>query len=395
MVIVALMAASVIIVIGFLASYFFQRTGLPDMLFLIGLGIIFGPILHVFDPNALASLAPYIGALALVFILFDGGMSMNLYHIFSETPRAEILAIVSFIISVITITLFTHFLMGLPFLYGVLLGSICGGSSSVVVVSLAMKVKVSERCATTMALESAITDILCIVVSLAVLRIIITGQADYVAISKTIASQFSTGALIGVLFGVLWLGIIRKVAEAPYAYMLTLAAVLAAYSTSEYLGGSGALSSLVFGVVLGNESDILRMIRRETTRHTFIDEGLKRFESEIAFLIRAFFFVYLGLIITITRIDLLIWGVVLSLMLLGVRYVAVKLATIRSPFTHEEQKVLSVMLARGLAAAVLSTLPLQYGLPYADLFINLTLVVIIMTTIICTVGVPILSSRGY
>ena len=70
-VILALVTASVIIVIGFLGSYLFDRTGLPDMLFLIVLGLIFGPILRFFDPTTIAGLAPYIAALALVFISFD------------------------------------------------------------------------------------------------------------------------------------------------------------------------------------------------------------------------------------------------------------------------------------------------------------------------------------
>ena len=389
----ALITASVIIVIGFLGSYLFDRTSLPDMLFLIILGIIFGPILRFFDPTTIADLAPYIAALALVFILFDGGLRMNIYQIFAETPRAELLAMISFVSSVVTITLYTHFLMGVPLLYGVLFGSICGGSSSIVVVSLARRIKVSEGCATTLTLESAITDILCIVVSLSVIGIIFTGQADYTEVGREITTQFSTGAVVGVIFGLFWLSILRRVARVPYAYMLTLAIVLLAYTVSDYLGGSGALSSLLFGVILGNEREIYKMLKRERTRDTFIDEGMKRFESEIAFLIRTFFFVYLGLIAVVTSIGMLILGIILSFLLLFVRYAAVRLATVRSPFTHAEKNIMSMVLTRGLSAAVLSTLPLQYGLLYADLYLNVTLVVIMTTAVICTVGVPALSQR--
>ena len=392
-VMLALVTASVIIVIGFLGSYLFDRTGLPDMLFLIVLGVIFGPILRFFDPTAIAGLAPYIVALALVFILFDGGMKMNIYQIFSESARAGLLAMIGFMFSVITITLFTHFLMGIPLLYGVLFGTICGGSSSVVVVSLAKRIKVSDGCATTITLESTITDILCIVVSLSVISIILTGQADYAVVGKEITTRFSTGAVIGVLFGVFWLSILKRVAKVPYAYMLTLAIVLLAYCVSEYLGGSGALSSLLFGVMLSNEKEIYKILKRERTRDTLIDEGMKRFESEIAFLIRTFFFVYLGLIAVVTNINMLILGIILSFLLLLVRYAAVGLATVRSSFTRDERNIMSIVLTRGLSAAILSTLPLQYDLLYADLYLNLTLVIIITTAVICTVGVLALSRK--
>ncbi|KPV62300.1 MAG: potassium/proton antiporter [Candidatus Bathyarchaeota archaeon BA1] len=390
-VMLALVTASVIIVIGFLASYLFERTGLPDMLFLIVLGVIFGPILHFFDPASIIGLAPYIAALALVYILFDGGLRMNIYYIFSETPRAGLLAMIGFVLSATTIALFTHYSMGVPWLYGVLFGSICGGSSSIVVVSLATRMKMGEKCATTIVLESSITDILCIVISLAVIGIILTGQADYGIVGREITTQFSTGAVIGVLFGVLWLSILPRVTREAYAYMLTLAIVLMAYCVSEYLGGSGALSSLLFGVVLGNEREIFKIVERERTRDALIDEGMRRFGSEIAFLIRTFFFVYLGLIATVTNIALLILGIILSFTLLFVRYAAVALATIRSPFTRHERSIMSIVLTRGLAAAVLSTLPKQYGLLYEDLYINITLVIIITTAVICTIGAFVLS----
>jgi len=392
-VMLALITASVIIVIGFLGSYLFDRTGLPDILFLIVLGVIFGPILRFFDPTTITGLAPYIATLALVFILFDGGLRMNIYQIFSESPRAELLAMVGFVLSVITITLFTYFLMGVPLLYGVLLGSICGGSSSIVAISIARGIKVSERCATTITLESAITDILCIVVSLSAIGIILTGQADYVIVGREITTQFSTGAVVGVFFGVFWLSMLQRVARVPYAYMLTLAIVLLAYCVSEYLGGSGALSSLLFGVMLGNEKEIFKMLKRERTRDTVIDEGMKRFESEIAFLIKTFFFVYLGLIVVITNINMLILGIILSFLLLLVRYATVQLATVSSPFTRDERNIMSIVLTRGLSAAVLSTLPMQYGLLYADLYLNVTLVIIIATAVICTVGVFALSRK--
>jgi NhaP-type Na+/H+ or K+/H+ antiporter len=47
---------------------------------------------------------------------------------------------------------------------------------------------------------------------------------------------------------------------------------------------------------------------------------------------------------------------------------------------------MTVILTRGLAAAVLATLPAQYGLPYSGLFVDIAVVVIVSTAIIATVG---------
>jgi cell volume regulation protein A len=78
----ALILAGGIIAIGFLGNYLFERTGFPDMILLLVLGIIIGPLTGLVNAGAVMPLAPYLAALALVFILFDGGMVMNIYHVF-------------------------------------------------------------------------------------------------------------------------------------------------------------------------------------------------------------------------------------------------------------------------------------------------------------------------
>jgi len=403
----ALILGGSIIVIGFLANYIFERTGFPDMLLLIVLGMLFGPVTSLVDAASIMRLAPYLAALALVFILFDGGMAMNIYRVFSESPRAAILAVAGFAMSVIATTLFLMFIIipDVPPLYSVLFGTIFGGSSSIAIISLASRIKVSEKCSTVLSLESALTDILCIVFSLVVIEIILKGVAvDLTKIVQSIASRFSIGIVLGVIFGLVWLSALKRIAKASYAYMLTLAVVLLAYAFSELLGGSGSLCSLLFGIMLGNEREIYRILRIERPSSLVVDVGLKRFESEVAFLLRTFFFVFIGLIVTISNITTVITGIVLSLMLLLIRFGAVTLATIRSEL-EKERPIMSVMLTRGLAAAVLATLPLQYADPakypeagpvfqvLSPLYINLAVIIILITAIIATVGIPLLKQR--
>ena len=388
----ALFLASVMISIGFLGSYLFKRTGVPDMLFLMALGVFFGPILGVFNPASIMGLAPYIAALSLVIILFDGGLALNLYQVFSESPRAVLLAVSNFMASLIVVALFVTYIMHLPLLYGIFFGSILGASSSVVTMSLTMRMNVSDKCKTVLSLETAIADVLCVVISLVVIDLIVTGHTDIMALGGEIINRFSTGAVVGVIFGVIWLSILQRVSKEPYVYILTLAVVFFAYSTSESFGGNGALSSLLFGIMLGNEKDIFRFLKGKMLRDVIVDAEMRRFDEEIAFMIRSFFFVYLGLIFVVVHISWLLFGVALSFLLLVVRYGAVALSSARSPLCNE-RSVMSAMLARGEASAVLCTLPMQHGLQYADLYLNLTIVIIILTSILCTILMLTLSRK--
>jgi cell volume regulation protein A len=408
----ALILGGSIIVIGFLGNYLFERTGFPDMLWLIVLGLLLGPATGLVDANSIMDLAPYLAALALVFILFDGGMVMNIYRVFSESPRAIVLAGAGFAISVTATTLFMMYIVipDKPLLYSLLFGTILGGSSSIAVISLASRIKVSEKCSTILSIESAITDILCIVFSLALIEIILSGTTlDLTTIGQSIASRFSIGIVLGVIFGFLWLSVLKRIAKISYAYMLTLAVVLLAYAFSESLGGSGSLCCLLFGIMLGNEKEIYKILRMERPQDTAVDVGLKRFESEVAFFLRTFFFVYIGLIVTISNIIAVITGILLSFMLLLIRFVAVSFATVRSDELKKERPIMGVVLTRGLAAAVLATLPLQYstpeaiatyGLPaqiFGELkfyYIDIAVIIILATAIIATVGVPLLKRRA-
>jgi len=126
---------------------------------------------------------------------------------------------------------------------------------------------------------------------------------------------------------------------------------------------------------------------------------LKRFESEIAFLLRTFFFVYMGLIVSIGDIKTIMVGVILSLTLLLSRFAAVKIATARCSELADERPIMSVMLTRGLAAAVLATLPMQYAAEnpifseIASIYINIAVWVILTTAIIAAVGIPLLKRK--
>ena len=402
----ALILGGLIIVIGFLVNYIFERTGFPDIFLLIILGMLLGPVTGLVDVASIMNLVPYLAVLALVFILFDGGMMMSIHHVFSESPRAAIVAVVGFAMSVVATTLFMKFIVlppDVPPLYSVLFGTIFGGSSSIVVISLASR-KVSKRCSTVLSLESAITDILCIVFSLVVIEIILKGAVNLATISQSVASRFSIGVVFGVIFGLVWLSVLKRIANVSYVYMLTLAVVLLAYAFSEFLGGSGSLCCLLFGIMLGNEKEIYRMLRMERPSNFVVDVGLKKFKSEVAFLLKTFFLVYIGLIVTIGNITIVITGIILSLMLLLIRFGAVTLATIRSELT-KERPIMSVMLTRGLATAVLATLPLQYADPskypgagpifqaLSPLYINIAVIIILATVIIAVVGIPLIKSR--
>ena len=375
--------ATVIIVIGAVSSYLFRRTGIPDMLFLVLLGIAVGPVLGLIRAEQIESLAPFLAVLAVVIILFDGGLGLSIHKAVAQAPRAIALAVFGFAFNVVVVMFFAKYFMGLRLLEGALLGSILGGGSSVIVIGVARRLGISEEGSITLILESSITDVLCVVGALTLIGIISTGMPPLEALVRDVSAKFTTGLVLGAVAGLVWLSILPKLAEEPYRYMVTLAAIFLTYFASETLGGSGAISALMFGMVLANSAGIRALLKRPGNE--VVDGSFRRLEAEIVFLVKAFFFVYLGLIVTLGKLDLILLTLILSILLLATRSVVVSMSTVKSGMA-KERGIMTLIYGRGLAAAVLSVLPAQYGLLNAELYPPVTLLVIIFTAIITSLG---------
>lgn len=384
---------SIVVIIGFIGSYFFRKTGIPDILILILLGALVGPVLNLVERSALVSVAPIFAALAVAVILFDGGLNLNLYLVLKESPRAIVLAFLGFLLSMIATSIFTHFVLGWDILQGLLLGSIIGGTSSAIVIPLMNRVNVSHKASTLLSLESTFTDAICIVFAIAFLQFFTTSPAGdgFNIIVRGIASGFSIGIVIGFVSGIVWLKVLSSFTDEPYEDILTLCIALLLFGLSEQVGGNGAISALVFGLILGNGVKISETLY--ISQPIEASRIMKRFHSEISFIIRTFFFTYMGAIFFFYDLRLILIGVALSLIFFLIRYVAVWLTTIKEPILEIDRNLMAIMIPRGLAAAVLSQLIIASGISNAGLFQDIVFTVIISTVIICTFGVYLIKEN--
>jgi len=388
--VMAFLVAGVIIVLGFLGEEFFKRTSIPDSILLLLFGVLLGPIFQLFAQEQLLAITPYFAALALIIILFDGGLNMDIREALKNSPRALILAIVGWILNVLVTAVLCKYLLGWRLLNGLLLGSIIGGGSSIIVIALIRKLKVNEKIETVLSLESILTDVLCTVGAFTAINIILSGEVSLDVALGSVGIAFGVGILVGLGFGVAWLVLLEKIKGKPNAYMLTLAMLFLTFVVATNLGGNGALSALFFGLIIGNSRHIARLIKFRTT--ISIDDNVRDFHSQISFLIRSFFFVFTGLLFSLSSFTPVLIGVVLSFIFLGIRFVVVKMAAVKSDLRKYET-LMTVMFPRGLAAAVLASIPLTSGVPDSKVFPEIAFIVILTTIITCTIGVVVLKKR--
>jgi len=412
----ALIILGAIMILGFIGNFIFNRTQIPSIVWLLIFGLIIGFIFNIQDvvpESYLLTISQFVGAVAIVIILFDGGIHTDIYQLFHGAPRGLLLTISAFSLSIIStmvvvVALSATLISSIPIehsvMIGIILGAIIGGTSSPIVIPLASRLKnLQEKTKMVLSIESIITDPLCIVVVLAAYYMLIyAGGIDIGVGTKNLVSTFSVGAVMGFVLGLVWLPIMHKMRKEQFSYVSTLAIVFLVYSLTALLvgvesggDGAGAIACLVFGLVLGNGKKVLKML--DYGGKSFeLDEESKHSHSLISFIIRTFFFVYLGMMVGFQKIEFIFIGITILIALLAVRYLAIRIATYKGGFEKDDRQTMIVMMPRGLAAAILA---INFGpqlverlMPGMDgFFKDIAFVVILGTAIVCTIGVSIIS----
>jgi len=322
---ILLLAASVVIIMGVLGEAFFKKTGIPDVLFLMVLGVIIGPVLGIIQPEAVLEIVPYFAAVALIIIMFDGGLNLHLGKVVKTAHFSIILVIVGFAVSVGIVGSFAHYGLGWEWLDSILLGSIVGGSSSIIVFGLVKKLHISEEAKSMLNFESALTDIFAVIVAFVLFEAVLSGEFSLDLLGVTIGKAVMVGLVLGFGVGIPWMFIISKLKNAQHSYMLTIGMVFMLFFLATSFGESGALTALVFGIMLGKKNYFTRVLKVKFPEDV-IDDSL---HSQVTFLVRAFFFVFVGLLASFAQIEYVIFGVIAA-MILAVAIVSIIVVTAKT-----------------------------------------------------------------
>jgi cell volume regulation protein A len=384
----------ILLIIGFIGDYLFKKISFPDILALLALGYIAGPVLNIVNPAWVAPASPIIANLSLVIILFNGGLGLEFSQARASAPRAIALALVGIVASMIAAAAFVYFVLDWELMSSLLLGAIVGGTAPAIVMPLIGRAKVSPEISSLLHIESALNGALVIVIALVILEVMTAGATGNVApvIAKAIGMRFLIGLGIGGAAGFAWLWILTFIEGELYDDILTLAVLFLLYLAVESLQGSGAIFALVFGLILGNGMDFARFMR--TKRTIEIHNTMMTFHSQISFIVKTFFFAYLGLMITFDDPSVIVPSICLALALLLVRCIVVPAISIGKKSLLANTGILATMLPRGLSAAVVAEIVASSDIPNARLYPEIVTVVIATTVIISAVGILLFARKS-
>jgi cell volume regulation protein A len=385
-----------IIFLGFFGEILFKRRGIPQTLSLILLGLTLKAV-GLIPQNALNFLVPIISQLTLAMILFDLGMHLDFRQTLNQGASAVTRSALYMLLSITAVFLFFHFYLGWGPYQSLLLGSIIGGETTAVVVPYVARrlSRGDDGLVANLTLESAFNSIVLIILFFVFLNgyqqsvpLDLTGLQ---AIALTFTAQLSVGIVAGLVAGLAWIRFSKFMRSTDYLYIATIGYVLAIYALVGELGGSGILAVLTLGVVFLNLGTMLPGYRLPEGTAGYIGS----LQNEITFFLKTFFFVFLGLELSLQSfLDLETWilaGVVI-LVLLSARFVSTYSVDHRKD--RETKRAIYIMVAQGLTPAVLATILLGSSVVGSGEIVLIATLVIVLTNMVTAIGAYVLNGNS-
>lgn len=252
---VFLLLAAVVILACVMLDRVSDRLGIPVLLAFILLGMFFGSDGVVRIPFDDFAFAERICSIALIFIMFYGGFGTSWRAARPVAAQSLLLSTVGVAATAGLTGLFCHYVLGMDWLEGMLVGSVISSTDAASVFSVlrSRRLSLRDNTASLLEVESGSNDP-CSYMLTAVFISAMQGGADALAMAKLLFSQLVFGALCGfaIAFAARWLIRHLHTDTAGYDVILVLGVALLSYAAPAALGGNGFLSAYIVGLVLGN-----------------------------------------------------------------------------------------------------------------------------------------------
>lgn len=141
----AIAIVGLLIFAAHLFSSLFSKRRIPDVLFLIIIGLVIGPILHWITPEMLGGVGRIFTGITLVLILFQSGLQLSFRSIVSSIRSTTLLTLANYIATTIIIWLIGWLVFRINPMVSIMLGTILGNTASAVVGPMVEQLHMTEK----------------------------------------------------------------------------------------------------------------------------------------------------------------------------------------------------------------------------------------------------------
>ncbi|MBR8462720.1 potassium/proton antiporter [Campylobacter sp. faydin G-140] len=360
-----------------LASIFMSKIsdkfGIPSLLVFLFIGMLAGSdgLLGVqFDNQYIAQ---NVGMIALIFILYAGGLDTNFNSIKPVFGRALTLATLGVVLTAVCIAPVAKLLLGFDWLEAFLLGAIISSTDAAAVFAIlrAKKISLKNNLAPLLEFESGSNDPMAIFLTMSIVQMISLSTmptlTDWIT---TLCMQFGIGILIGYLFGVALPSIFNKLRLDNWGLypVFSIAWVLLLYTLCFKVGGNGYLAVYIAGIFINKKEFVHK-------------KNLIGFHDGIAWTMQIVVFLTLGLLVYPSQLPgIALFAFILAMWLTFIaRPVGVFVSLVFSRYKINEKLFVSWVGLRGVVPVVLATYAYVDGIEHANMIFNIIFCMVLIS----------------
>src|SRR6201996_3446318 len=370
---ILILIAGVLLALGIGGALLADRVRVPALLLFLGLGMLAGSqgIGGIDFSNY--DLARTLGTIALVLILFEGGLTSGWSEVRPVLGTAASLATLGTLATALLAGVAAKLIFDLTWLEGMIVGSAIAATDSAAIFAVLRNSTLEKRLARSLEGESGMNDPVALLLVIGFIEWIQQpgyGAADMIGL---IALKIVVGIVVGVIMGRIAVWVITRIELASDGLypVATIAAAALAYGISEIAAGSGLLAVYLTALALGSA--------RLPARRSVVS-----FHEGLGWVSQIGLFILLGVLIFPGDLDnIAIKGLALSAALIvGARPIATFLATAFTSFNVREKVMLGWAGLRGATPIWLATFPVVAGVRSGEEEFAIVFFVVVTSTLV-------------
>ncbi len=381
-----MLATGILLLAAVLASKLSDRLGVPALLLFLIVGMLAGSEgiggIAFDSPD----IAQAVGTVALLIILFAGGLETNWSAVRPVLLPGLILSTFGVLATWLLLGAFAWLMLGsystfdigtrgLTWTEAMLLAAIVSSTDAAAVFSVfrTSNVQPASKIRYLLELESGSNDPMAVLLTTSILGVMTVGEASIPQVALALMHEFIVGGAIGCILGFSGTWVVNRLRLSALGLypIVVLSLSLLTFGLARLLGGNGFLAVYVIGVVIGNRA----IVNREAVRSFF--DGL-------SWLAQISMFVLLGLLVFPSKL-MSVAGVAIA-MALFLMFIARPLSVVVCllPFRprRNELAYVSWVGMRGSVPIVLATFPVSYGIEDADAVFNVIFFIVITSVLV-------------
>jgi potassium/hydrogen antiporter len=372
----ALLAGAVLLLAAALSSsllsIFGGRLRVPGALLFLVLGMVVGSDglgLVGFDDPALVQ---NVGVVALLFILFEGGLTTKPTDLRLAALPGTLLATIGVIVTAGVTAVGVWLLLDVDLVTAGLLGAVVASTDAAAVFSMMRTTPLPRRVSALLRIESGANDPIAVMLTVGLLATY-TGGASAGEWATFAVLQLVGGGLVGVVAGGAGVAMLRRVELGVEGLYPVVAAAFGgvAYGIAAQLGASGFVAVYVAGLLIG----------ALVPRHR---RAIRGFHEALANAAEIGLFLLLGLLVFPSNLAAVaIPALLVALVLTFVaRPAAVALCTVGQGYPWREQALVSWAGLRGAVPIVLATFPFTAGIDEGETIFDVVFFVVLVSVLV-------------